>query len=178
MDWMNFCLGIGTGLIASGIIYLVGRSSPWLRNCLSKEAVLQSEWHWFDSTNHEPIGALDIKQTGSTITGILARSTSTGGDKISRKFTFKGKLYGDQLIGTYEEKNNPRLVSGAIVLKLRTNRTFFYGRSLYLQHDAGEVISPKFIFSTEKQLPDLAKEYLEILLPVEQKKQPLENTEG
>jgi len=99
--------------------------------------------------------SLDIKQTGSVISGTLTRSTSTGGYKISRKFSFKGKLYGNQLMGTYEEKSNPRLVSGVIVLKLRTNRTFCYGKSLYLQHDIGDVISPKFdaiVKSRKKEL--------------------------
>ncbi len=156
----GFYTGVAAGLLVSLITFFIAKLLPWVHNVLSKEAKLPAKWQWFDDTDKEPIGTLTIKQTGNIVKGELIRNTSTGGEKKQRRFILTGKLYCDKLIALYKEPGNPRLVSGALVLKLRSNREHFYGRTLYLKHDSGNVVAPKFIFSTSEELPELGEKYL------------------
>ena len=163
----SYTQGILIGTIVSGLVYIFTKSIPWLRNIVSKEAQLEKTWNWYDSTCADPIGTMEISRVGCNIKGTLIREKSTAGEKVNRKFPFNGKIYGGQLIFIYEEKDNPKLIIGSVVLKLRSNRKFMYGRSLFLDHDGNEIISPKFIFSINDHLPEAGREYLPTPLSVQ-----------
>ena len=161
MRWgPDFFIGVVAGITGTILLYLFNRFLVWIQDVLSKEANLHKKWHWFDETNDDAIGTLEIKQTGRNIRGVLTRERSTAGEKINRKFPFKGKIFCGQLLISYHEKENPRIIIGAICLKVRANRKFLYGRALYLEHDSNEIVAPKFIFSQEDKLPEKGKKYL------------------
>lgn len=157
----QFILGLATGVGATILIAIAVRVWPWVINALSKEARVEGEWKWYDSSSMEPVGNMSIRQFGSNIAGSFERTKAIEGISTNRKFKFRGKLYGQVLVIFYQEPEDPKNVRGSIILRLVSSRNIFYGKTMYFEHYKNEISTYKFVASKQDALHPIAAEYLE-----------------
>ncbi len=154
---IGFILGFFATLIAPTV-----REKYWPKivNWLNKEAEISGKWSWYDGKS-EPVGIMDIKQKGANVTGVIIRNKSMNGLPTDRIFEFKGELHGQTLIINFKEKADPKNIRGSINLRLLSNRSTLYGKSMYFDSHKNEVLIRDFIFSTNDTLPREALEKLD-----------------
>jgi hypothetical protein len=90
---------------------------------------------------HDPVGAAEIDQWGCRVRMRLTRHRSRTGRAISRTFEYSGHVESGQLTLLFEDIGMRGFVSGTMVLKLPANGRRLVGRTVYLDQDAGVVVS-------------------------------------
>tara|TARA_R110000787_G_scaffold238691_2_gene344891 strand:+ start:1119 stop:1394 length:276 start_codon:yes stop_codon:yes gene_type:complete len=78
---------------------------------------------------------MTIKQWGDTIKADTERDTSNG----VRRFKYKGRIRGNQVVLNWEEPRGGGIILGSMVMKLSANRQRLEGLTVYVRLDDGDV---------------------------------------
>ena len=139
-------IGVSTGVISSIIIVLFSLILknfliPIIRGFINRIPDIKGEWDIFrpDIDPENSVGRVVIKQYGSRVKARL--NMTRVGIPADRAFIFSGHFYSGQLIGVFEEERNRGYIVGTVVFKLTSTGREFIGKSIFLHHDTGEIVS-------------------------------------
>ena len=113
----NLILGIISGVLATIICQLsIRHLYPALHNWFFYKGIaVGGNWDIFEYRNGEErkVGSIDLKQTGRYLTGSSIRNKTRDGKAAKRGFKYKGHIYGNRIVLSFEDARGIEFDSGA-----------------------------------------------------------------
>ena len=122
---------------------------PLIDSLLTKAPRLSRNWSFSDKKEGPVVGTAVLKRFGSRIKFEATRTTSRDGSPCNRKFIYKGRIVGRTMILEFEQSGAMRTVSGALVLRAKSDLKSLEGRTSYYSDSKGEVISNRIIYHAQ-----------------------------
>tara|TARA_Y100001963_G_scaffold152381_1_gene237103 strand:+ start:363 stop:821 length:459 start_codon:yes stop_codon:yes gene_type:complete len=137
--------GIITGIIASAIfLFITYTINKWVWPefiaALYKGTKIDGEWLVYYEDSSEPSANIIFKQTGNKIIGNSVVSKNRAGETVERKYKYKGTFLNNSIVLTFEDKNNPLMMGGAMVFHhIDSDAKKMRGKSIYFKPEINDV---------------------------------------
>jgi hypothetical protein len=136
------------GPACNDIADAIGRYGPRLRLegesfADSKSPSIGGDWLVFDGLScvGEHSAKVHVDQYNSAVHMGLLRHRSRSGRTIEREFRYRGQIVAGQLTLFFDEPVMAGYITGCIVLRLSGNGRSLIGKTVYLDHDRGQVVA-------------------------------------
>lgn len=137
-------------LIGAAVLWLWSQYvSPLVDSFLSKAPRLSRNWNFSDEKGGPVVGTAVLKQFGSRVKFEATRTTSRDGASCNRAFIYRGRIVGRTMVLEFEQSGAMRTVSGALVLRARSDLQNLEGRTSYYSDSEGEVISNRIFYHSQ-----------------------------
>ena len=102
---------------------------------------LPKRWQFYDGASGMSSGFAEITQYGSRIVVEATRTKSRDQEATSRSFKYVGRIVGRTVVLRFYQIGTRQTVSGALVLRLRSDMRRLDGKTSYFSDEKGEVVS-------------------------------------
>ena len=145
--------GVVSGIITSGLLLILTKIFdkiviPWYQALIYKGINIEGTWFiYFDHPQVKKIkkseNTATITQKGHKITGEIILTMQPNGDKLteSKILVLNGCFSNNDLILSYECKDNRRIGAGTYVMKLAEDGNKLKGISTYVNSIAADIVS-------------------------------------
>lgn len=113
---------------------------------INRPHALTGEWSVFiqESKNETPNGKMNFVAAGENVKASLHLFKDTNGQDTTRDFHYKGRYIAGQVILTFEQDGAKDQIVGVMLLRFNANRSELEGRTNFLHHDRGEMVTTDF----------------------------------
>lgn len=139
----TFLLGIGASVIGQ-LLWSAG--TQLFRGRSYQSVAVAGMWEFMDEPDGTPVGEAQITQLGARITAKVIRRISRNGNPVRREFIYKGTIYANQLLLSFNERSGGHLIAGNLVLSLSGNLQILQGYTTYFDLDQSSVVSHEIHF--------------------------------
>lgn len=137
--------GIISGIIASGIFLLLTSIIkywiwPQIRDSMYRGTRIDGEWEVCYEGSTDIAARMTFKQTGTKIVGNSHIIKNRSGNDVNRKYILRGTFLDKSIILTFQDKNNPSMIGGAMVIHhTDSDAMIMKGKSIYFKPEYNEV---------------------------------------
>lgn len=120
---------------------------PAIRSHIYSIPKIEGDWLSYDANPRNgavQVGVAKVFQRGDLVTMTLERTRSRSGKNVHRVFSYSGRFEAGQLTLLFADNKAKGVITGALVLKMMGDGKTFEGKTTYLDHDSGKVVSYDF----------------------------------
>ncbi|HEX8342387.1 MAG TPA: hypothetical protein VF624_15900 [Tepidisphaeraceae bacterium] len=155
---LNFVVGVITSIVAAPLIWL-GAKVVWPHvadRLLYKGIRIEGVWEIHeirqDSLRH--IGELTLRQTGSRVSGSGRRFLTREGRPCDRRFSYMGRIAGEQVTLLFDDKQDRDFDSGTYVFRVSNNCIDMAGMATFHGKPENRIVSEqRFLKKTASSVP-------------------------
>ncbi len=137
--------GMLTGIIASaifaGIVWIIKKSLwPMYISAIYKGTKIDGKWDVYYEGNEKPSAEISFTQKGTEIRGYSVVYKDTEGNSVDRHYLYRGTFLNRSIVLTFEDKNNPLMLGGAMVFHhIDADGKHMKGKSMYFKQQINDV---------------------------------------
>ena len=140
----DFVLGFSSSVAATVFIAIVVKWVwPTLKGRLYSGIKVDGKWEIIEERNgrNVTVGTIELRQSGSVVTGTSIRNKTREGKTSSRKFTYRGTIHDDQVTLLFEDTKGSGFDTGSYVFIVQNDCITMIGNATFHGRTENKIVS-------------------------------------
>lgn len=142
---MDFIAGVATSIVAAFFIYIfTNHLWPTFKNSVLYKGIrVDGTWEILENRGgtQKLVGKIQLKQTGSVVSGESARSKTRDGKKSNRQFLYTGSIHANQVTLLFEDKKGVGFDVGSYIFIVQNDGNTMVGMATFHGKSENRIVS-------------------------------------